>query len=424
MEQPRPISRLALFALFAALFVALGGLALQRNDIAPFWGGLLLAFGEAALVGGLADWFAVRALFGHPMGIPFPHTALIPRSRKRIIKEISNLVQKEWLPQSLLISKIESLDFVRQALLPVIEPMRPLLRDLLRNVGRDLLKTASPDDTARVLGETLARSMSTESVGPFLAGLARRAADQRWLEPMLREWAQKLHNWAESADSRTVIRNRLERAAMSYQERSFMRALTYELASRMGGINLDEAADAIQEQLRLFAEDQLKERSPMNKIVRDGLYNIERRLREEPDFLKDLKEFVLDTSQHRELPTLLRPMLVSLREVALEQMEKPEGGLLDWTTASIDSWLNRLSRDQELCDRVNAWCRDLAKKLLAQHHSLIGTLVEEQLDLLSEEKLTALIQDRVGEDLSWIRLNGTFVGGLIGVALYLLFHAI
>src|SRR5271165_4898104 len=97
---------MARWALVAALALAVFGKVLVQTGIAPFWGGLFLAFGEAALVGGLADWFAVRALFVHPFGIPFPHTALIPRNRQRIVQEIRQLVQNEWLPPSLLQSKI------------------------------------------------------------------------------------------------------------------------------------------------------------------------------------------------------------------------------------------------------------------------------------------------------------------------------
>ena len=70
-------------------------------------------------------------------------------------------------------------------------------------------------------------------------------------------------------------------------------------------------------------------------------------------------------------------------------------------------------------ERVNAWCRQVAVAQLDRHHALIGTLVEEQMNRLSDEKMTELIQIRVGEDLNWIRLNGTFVGGMIGVGLYL-----
>src|SRR5262249_15251927 len=126
MAENRPIGRWASLSLLLALAVALTGVVLQAQ-VSPFWGGLLPAFGEAPLVGGLADWFAVRALFVPPFGIPFPHTALIPRNRPRIVAKIRELVQHEWLPQSLLMGKIQEFDFVGAGLLPILEPMKPHL---------------------------------------------------------------------------------------------------------------------------------------------------------------------------------------------------------------------------------------------------------------------------------------------------------
>ncbi len=139
MAPPHRIERLARGSLLVALGLAILGKVLDHPDRLPFWGGLLAAFGEAALVGGLADWFAVRALFAHPLGIPLPHTALIPRNRDRIIREIRELVLKEWLPLSLLRSKLEAFDFVGQALLPVVGPLRLHLRALFRSIALDLV---------------------------------------------------------------------------------------------------------------------------------------------------------------------------------------------------------------------------------------------------------------------------------------------
>src|SRR4029077_7936300 len=135
----RPIGRWAFVSLLFALALALLGLVVE-SQLSKFWGGLLLASGEAAMVGGLPDWFAVRALFVHPFGIPFPHTALIPRNRPRIVAKIRELVQNEWLRQSLLAAKHQPFAFGCTGLLPLLEPMKPHLRELLTNAARDLLK--------------------------------------------------------------------------------------------------------------------------------------------------------------------------------------------------------------------------------------------------------------------------------------------
>src|SRR5215468_9221501 len=132
MSPSNRVGRWAKGSLLAALAVAIAGLLLRDSGAAPLVGGMLLACGEAALVGGLADWFAVRALFVHPFGIPFPHTALIPRNRRRIVREIGQLVQHEWLPPSLLKAKVAGFDFVGSGLLPVVEPLKPHLRELIR----------------------------------------------------------------------------------------------------------------------------------------------------------------------------------------------------------------------------------------------------------------------------------------------------
>src|SRR5438105_15935877 len=117
MSAWKRVDRWAKASLLAALGVAVAGLLLRNSGAAPFVGGLLLAFGEAALVGGLADWFAVRALFTHPFGIPFPHSALIPRNRKRIVSELRSLVEHEWLPKPMLLGRINSFDFVGDLLM-------------------------------------------------------------------------------------------------------------------------------------------------------------------------------------------------------------------------------------------------------------------------------------------------------------------
>src|SRR6476469_4028638 len=122
MASDNQVGRWAKLSLLFALAIAVAGFWLRHSEFAPLVGGFLLAFGEAALVGGLADWFAVRALFTHPFGIPFPHSALIPRNRPRIVAKIRELVQNEWLPQSLLTAKIEAFDFVGAGLLPILEP--------------------------------------------------------------------------------------------------------------------------------------------------------------------------------------------------------------------------------------------------------------------------------------------------------------
>src|SRR3954469_12948580 len=123
MASRERVGRVAVASLGLALALVVAGKLVELVGGWAFVGGLVAAFGEAALVGGLADWFAVRALFAHPFGIPFPHSAIIPRNRRRLTREIRNLVVNEWLPRDVLARKVEAFDFVSQAILPAVPTM-------------------------------------------------------------------------------------------------------------------------------------------------------------------------------------------------------------------------------------------------------------------------------------------------------------
>ena len=162
---PRRTERMAQASLLIALALAVAGRVLKHFESAPWAvaGGLLEAFGEAALVGGLADWFAVRALFAHPFGIPFPHTAIIPNNRRRIVSEIRALVEEHWLPPSLLKGKVEAFDFVRDGLLPVLPALRQRFPKLVRDAARHVLEDLSPQALAEFLGRGAAQAVEAES---------------------------------------------------------------------------------------------------------------------------------------------------------------------------------------------------------------------------------------------------------------------
>jgi uncharacterized membrane-anchored protein YjiN (DUF445 family) len=424
MGMPNQVDRLARLSLVAALGLAVFGRLLHETGTAPFWGGLLFAFGEAALVGGLADWFAVRALFVHPFGIPFPHTALIPRNRPRIIREIRELVQNEWLPRSLLTAKVEAFDFVGDGLLPIVGPLKSHLREVIRSVARDVLDETSPHALAGFLGRGLAGSIDADRVGPFLADLANRAREQRWLQPLLHEWVKRLEAWASSAQSRETIRLRLQQIAEAYRERGWFKKFTYRVAEFFGGVDLNHLAILIQAEAQRFISEQLADESQMHQVVRDGLANIGARLRQDPEFLGEVRAFILRSTDTGALTSLLEPVLSSLREEGKRELADPESRLVAAAMGHLDGWLHRLEHDRELRDLVNAWCRRLVGTIVEENHSLIGTLVEEQLNRLSDQKLTELIEAKVGEDLNWIRINGSLVGGLVGLLLYLSFNLV
>jgi uncharacterized membrane-anchored protein YjiN (DUF445 family) len=408
----------------ASLVLALGlvliGLALARTGITPFWGGLVMAFGEAALVGGLADWFAVRALFTHPLGIRlFPHTALIPRNRRRIVEEICNLVETQWLPKEMLRARIDAFDFVGGGLMPLVATLKPTLPEVLRTVAVDLVRDVEPNKVSVFLARVTGRSVTPEQVVPFLADLVQRLRDETWLRTLLRELIVRLKRWADSPRCRAVILDHLQRAAQEYKKRDLVKRFTTWLAQVSGGLDLETAAGVLQLELRQFAESQASEQSDLYLLVRDGLADLQARLRDDPEFGLRVQSWVLQLRDSELLEGVIASVVAALQTAGLRVLEGLDSEVLHWAVERLQIWLDRLAADPQTQAWVNDWCRRKATALLEQHHGLIGVLVREQLERLSDERLTTMIEEKVGEDLNWIRINGAVVGGVVGACLYL-----
>jgi uncharacterized membrane-anchored protein YjiN (DUF445 family) len=407
-------------SLVLAAVLVLTGLTLERTHVIPFWGGLIMAFGEAALVGGLADWFAVRALFTHPLGIRlFPHTALIPRNRRRIVREICNLVENQWLPKEMLRARIDAFDFVGQGLMPLVATLKPTLPEVLRTVALDLLRDVEPERLAAFLSQVSGSSIPRDKVVPFLADLLQRLRDETWLRTLMRELIRRLKVWADSPRCRAVILDHLQRAAQEYKQRDLVKRFTTWLAQVSGGLDLETAAGVLQLQLQRFAETQGEEQSDLNMLVRDALADLEQRLRADPAFGRRVEDWVVQVRDSELLHGVLASVVAALKTEGLRILDGLDSEVLHWAVQRLQDWLDRLAADPETQAWVNDWCRRKAAALLEQHHGLIGLLVREQLDRLSDERLTTMIEEKVGEDLNWIRINGAVVGGAVGVALYL-----
>ena len=233
----------------------------------------------------------------------------------------------------------------------------------------------------------------------------------------MRELVRRLQEWINAPDSRRMIRLRLGHAASSYRDRHPIKDIGFFVGQLVGAIDLDDAAEVIQSELRRFAADQLAPDSKVQTLLAEGLYSIERQLRDDASYLDGTRE-MLGASDN--LISLLEPVMASLRDEAVREVQAADSPWVEVALHQVDVWVERLKTDPALTEELNVWCRRILIEQVEQHHGLIGLLVEEQMNRLSQENLAALIQERVGEDLNWIRLNGTFVGGLIGVGLYLL----
>lgn len=370
-----------------------------------FWGGLLTSGCTAALVGGLADWFAVNALFRRPLGIRpgrIFRTEIIPRNRERIYTALSDMVQNELLSQKALRNKLNTYDFSA----PVIKvweaegrqgfesPLTEVLQQVLPNL--QLGVEGLEKELQYVLGNGNFRKANlTPIVGEVLTKILDSIEGKKALETIMRcvsVWAQspEVHNWLvrwlENSISRYVNENPSRKFLTMFLPDPSV--LASKLQDQIEGYLLVSARNEVP----VWLKKKVDELCITNSASLSEVYN-----------------------------KVLQHGMKMLNEVLTQTFEAPESALKisRLLINQGEEWVARLKNSQEERMKFNAQVQDLLLPLIEKQHERIGKIVQEGLERYSDELLVELIESKAGDDLQMIRINGSVVGGLAGMLFYL-----
>ena len=390
-----------LLVVMAALFFIARG---YEDDFA--WVGYVKAFAEAAMVGGLADWFAVTALFRHPLGLPIPHTAIIPRNKDRIGETLANFLNENFLIASVVARRMRGIDVAGAAgrflRMPEGEGTRMrqgasrLIADIFEGLDEErlggILKGAVASrirrmEVAPLLGASLATSINQDRHVPMLEAAIRwtaRALDAN--ESLIREMVHKRASW--------ILRLAGLDAKLADAIVDGLRKLTVEMAT-------DPAHP-----VRVKIEEQLA------KLAND--LQTDARTRERVEAIKD--ELLANPAVGQWLDGLWEKG----REAIIRAARNPEAALAGKLGEVVRSMGTTLESDPRIRSAINQFARRAVAGMAASYGTSIVKLVSETIRGWDARTVTARLEAAVGRDLQYIRINGTIVGGLVGVTLHAL----
>jgi uncharacterized membrane-anchored protein YjiN (DUF445 family) len=408
-----------------SLAVAVAGAIASRVAlvVGPFagatWLELVAAGFEAAVVGGLADWFAVTALFRHPLGLPIPHTAIIPNRREKIIESIVSMVQNEWLSPDVIGSRLSRIAPSALLLEWLDDPSHLArlggpMRDLLRALGRTVNEPEVHDLIERTIRHQLHDLPSDQTIARLLA----RAVKSDSTGAIIQSVALSLANLADRPQTAEELEWWIQRSAQKLRE-SGKRMVPFFLRRQVVQRKIVDAACAYaSSELRLAARD------PEHPLRRAALGSLAR-----------FAELLAAGDEHAKLQVArarsalvesmeLRPVIVEalhrLQRQLDDELADPQGQLSTFLDRQLREGIVRALADPARRDALDHWVRTTAIDLLQKNHHQIGLTVRENLEALETGALVQQIEDRVGADLQFVRLNGAVVGGLIGLLLALL----
>ncbi len=399
--------RMQLVATGLLLVMAIAFLLLRRfSGEHPAWG-YALAFTEAAMVGGLADWFAVTALFRRPLGLPIPHTAIIPENKDRIAETMAAFLRDNFLTPIVVARRMRGYNIAGAAGTYLADPAMG---------GEGRLRAGA----ASLLGDVL-ESLDKDQLGSMVKGGLRAQLEKLDLAPLLGQLLT-----AAIADQRhlPVIESFIRRAALTIEDNEdLVRAIIHDRAGgMMRWTGLDEKlANAVLDGLyKLLAETLVMPDHPLRGRIIEGIDQLAHDLLHDPAMqarVQRLKGEVLDNPA---MARWLDGMWEQLRLKLLRAVRDP-GRLLSGQMGDSMAALGKaLQGDPRLQLLVNRFARRTTVGMVTRYGDEIVRLVSETVRRWDARTVTDRIEGAVGRDLQFIRINGTLVGGLVGVLLHAL----
>ena len=393
-----------LLLFMAAAFLALKRLALVRPEWDPILG-YAIAFTEAAMVGGLADWFAVTALFRRPLGLPIPHTAIIPSNKDRIADSMANFLRENFLTPQVVARRLQGFNLAASAGAFLADPRREeqsRLRAGAAGLLADVLQSLDPDQMGGMVKVGLRRQLEKMELAPLLGQmLANAIADKRHL-PVLESLLRKVGETVEANEP--MIREMIHQRANAIL--------------RWTGLDERLANGVLDGTYRLLAEVIVQGDHPLRGKIDDAIAKLADDLRHDPATWLRIERMKLELLENRAVAGWLDGMWERAREVMLQALRDPEKALAGSLGESLGHLGQALGDDQRLQVLVNRFARRTLVGVVSRYGSEIVRLVSETVKRWDARTVSDRIEGAVGRDLQFIRINGTVVGGLVGVAIH------
>ena len=406
-------------ATYSLLLMAAGFLAVLAMERllwpgSPWLSALTSGF-EAGLIGGLADWFAVTALFRHPLRIPIPHTAILPENRERITLGLASLVENDLLKKESIIGKLQALDAAKRLLMGA---RRALRTDAVKAVISQILgSVVSPLSASRLqapLRDMLAGALHRADLGNLVRLLTeeaiRRDLDAEALDALLEKTEEMIAEERFRQDVGAM-------AVHAVKEMELSGLMKVTLPALVGMMGEPKVGKLIQDFLLTAARDLRREDNQNREALRAALRQGIGRLPENPAVLEKLAAFRQGLTEGDALDRMLTSSLEEAGRELTALAADPEA-IEEKVVPFLDGLLRDALQDRAMVDRLEAFLDAQLGILIDRHHKDIGRLVRSNLDQFDTDTLIRLIEDKVGNDLQWIRVNGAICGFVVGLCLF------
>lgn len=373
---------------------------------------------EAAVVGGVADWFAVTAIFRKPLGFPW-HTALITRHRGRVINAVADMIEHELLSVSSIKGRIEKISIINLFINWVDQKESKLFfKNLFVTHSGSILAGVNLGAGIGYFEKLLTSKAQEIKVGPPVRKAVQWAVEHKEYEEGVCYIVDKCMDILKESDAKQFIYQQLLKIQEKQTQSIFEKAIFW-LAEQTDSVNLEQVADAIYEELILLLGEAKNKDHVLYQWVREKLIDMTKESKAPGswmDIIEEWKAVVLAGAD-------MRGVIAEFAEIALESMKDSSNSpILLWLYEQSEIYWRNFTHNEEAKIWLESSIKQALYKLIENEHQLIGVIIHNVLDSFSDEDLNQFIEEKAGDDLQWIRINGCIVGAGVGFLLYVFLH--
>lgn len=366
------------------------------------WFGYVRAAAEGGMVGALADWFAVTALFRHPLGIPIPHTNLIANKKDEIGEGLGSFIEENFLSDEVVHDKLSQISGARMAGSWLREPGNAQrVSDMAAGIGLGALTVLDDRDVQDLIESLVRRHVIDPEWGPLLGRATESFVTGGHHESLVDLAADRLELWLvqhpQAFDK--VISSRLPQWMPSIVEKFVDQRLHTEAVKFLQNVSADQD-------------------HPARIAITKFLHDLSQDLQEQEALQAQLESFKREVFDSPRIRSLAASTWQTARAAIVEMLEDPESELRGRLTAAVSDFGRKLESDATLQYKIDVWVMKIVEYLVHTYRHDLAQVVSDTVQRWDAKDAAEKIELQVGKDLQFIRINGTVIGSLAGLTIF------
>ena len=364
---------------------------------------ILQAFSEAAMVGGIADWFAVVALFRHPMGIPIWHTAIIPTKKNEIGENLGSFVSEEFLNREKLEIKIEEFNFATKASdwLSQGENANKIANLVVVNIIPGVLKTIKDEDVKRLIQVQFKEKLEGINFGDWVALALEPLQKGNVKDQMITNLMEVMST--ELANNKDLIRKKVKESTPF---------LSFGLADK-------SISEGIFNGLAEFLDEAKNPDSAVRIKIDEYVYNFLDQVKNSEEMRVKINNLILGFAGKKEVQDYVNGIWDEIKLSITNDLEKGDQSSIKNSISNlIQGFGTGIKDDPIMIDKINNFIKIDLLSMLLNNKKVIGDLISSTVKSWDGKEVSEKLELEIGKDLQYIRINGTLVGGMIGLVIY------